>query len=188
VLKKAIVLLLLLAGLAAPVWAEPDETSGFLINDSVSMLDFGLYRLENAVNALRQELFIKFEPPYSSFVDYSWDENRIVIVLSYGNPGNPPIKEIKADIKTVVAALKKKFGVKPNGQPLQQGGSSTVADFFVHKGFNRKSMPPDMRQKIDRLVEIKVVFYVQNYSRYFECRNRLVGDSSDKIVCTGYLP
>jgi hypothetical protein len=109
-------------------------------------------------------------------------------VLSYGDPANPPVKEIKSGIKTVVAALKKKFGIAATGEPFQKGGFSSIADYFAHRGYSKKNMPQNLRSEIDKLVEIKIIFYVQNYSRYFECRNRLAGSSSEDITCTDYLP
>jgi hypothetical protein len=121
-------------------------------------------------------------------VDYDWDENKITIVLSYGDPGNPPVKEIKSEMKSVVAALKKNFGVAPTGEPFQKGGFSSVGDHFTHRGYSKKNMPQNLKREIDNMVEIKIIFYVQNYSRYFECRNRLVGSSSETITCTDYLP
>ena len=178
----------LLAAFVPQAQAEPNESANFLINDSVSLLDFGIYKLENEIKGFRNDLTIRFQPPHSSFVDYDWDENKIVIVLSYGDPGNPPIKEIKSEIKVVVAALKKKFGVGPTGEPFQKGGFSSIGDYFSHRGYTKKNMPQNLRREIDNLVEIKIIFYVQNYSRYFECRNRLTGNSSGKNTCTDYLP
>ncbi|MEW6671311.1 MAG: hypothetical protein AB1427_06380 [Thermodesulfobacteriota bacterium] len=187
-MKILILIVSLLAAGATPSLAEPDEGASFLINDSVSMLDFGIYKLENEIRAIRNDLTIRFEPPYSAFVDYDWDKNKIMIVLSYGDPGDPPVKEIKSEITTVVAALKKKFGVTPAGDPFEKGGFSSIGDYFSHRGYTRKNTPRNLRRDIDKLVEIKILFYVQNYSRYFECRNRLVGSSSENIICTDYLP
>jgi len=84
--------------------------------------------------------------------------------------------------------LKKKFGIAATGEPFQKGGFSSIADYFSHRGYSKKNMPQNLRPEIDKLVEIKIIFYVQNYSRYFECRNRLAGSSSEDITCTDYLP
>ena len=187
-MKIAIMIGCLLAACLQQVRAEPNESAKFLINDAVSLMDFGIYKLETDIKGLRNDLTIRFQPPHSSFVDYDWDANKIVIVLSYGDPGNPPIKELKTEITSVVAALKKNFGVAPTGEPFQAGGFSSMGDYFSHRGYTKKNMPPNLRRDIDHLVEIKIIFYVQNYSRYFECRNRLVGNSSEEISCSGYLP
>lgn len=187
-MKIAAIIVCLLAVWVSQARTEPNESANFLINDSVSLLDFGLYKLENEIKRVQNDLTIRFQPPHSSFADYDWDENKIVIVLSYGDPGNPPVKEIKAEMKLIVAALKKNFGIAQTGEPFQKGGYGSVGDYFSHRGYTKKNMPQNLRREIEKLVEIKVVFYVQNYSRYFECRNRLVGSSSDEITCTGYLP
>lgn len=187
-MKNAVMAVCLLAAFVPQSQAEPNESANFLINDSVSLLDFGIYKLENEIKEFRNDLTIRFQPPHSSFVDYDWDENKITIVLSYGDPGNPPVKEIKSEIVSVVAALKKNFGVGPTGEPFQKGGFSRVGDYFSHRGYTKKNMPQHLKRDIDNMVEIKIIFYVQNYSRFFECRNRLVGSSSEKITCTDYLP
>ena len=187
-MKIAILTVCLLAAGLQQVQAEPNESAKFLIHDAVSLMDFGIYKLENDIKGLRDDLTIRFQPPHSSFVDYDWDANKIVIVLSYGDPGNPPIKELKTEIRSVVATLKKNFGIAPTGEPFQAGGFSSVGDYFSHRGYTKKNTPPNLRREIDHLVEIKIIFYVQNYSRYFECRNRLVGSSIEETRCTDYLP
>ena len=185
---QIIIVVSLLAAIVTQARAAPNASAHFLINDSVSLLDFGIYKLENEIKRFRDDLTVRFQPPYSSFVDYDWDENKMTIVLSYGDPGNPPIKDMKNDIKAVLAALKKNFGIGPTGEPFQKGGFSNIGDYFVHRNYTKKNMPQNLRRDIDNMIEIKIIFYVQNYSRYFECRNRLVGKSSDEITCTGYLP
>jgi hypothetical protein len=187
-MKYFIIIVCLLAASVQSLWAEPNETSTFLINDPISLLDFGMYKLENDIKSYRDDLPIKHQPPYSVFVDYDWDENKIFIVLSYGTPGNPLIKEIKNEIKKVLIILKRNFGVGPKGEPFQKGGFSSISDYFSHRGYTKKNIPQTFKKDIDQLMVFKVVYYVQNYSRYFECRNMLVGNSIDDIQCTDYLP
>lgn len=187
-MKIFLIIVCLLAASVQGLQAEPNETSTFLINDPISVLDFGMYKLEKDINAYRNDLPIKHQPPHSVFVDYDWDENKIFIVLSYGEPGNTPITEIKTEIKKILTVLKRNFGVNIKGEPFQKNGFSTIAEYFSHRGYTKKNIPQNFKKDIDQMVVFKVVYYVQNYSRYFECRNMLVGNSIEGIQCTDYLP
>jgi len=168
--------------------AEPDAAARFLMNDSVSLLDFGIYRLENDIRANRDRLTINHKPPDTVFVDYNWDENRIVIGLSYGVSGNPPQKEIRPEIKTVFETMRANFGIDPKGSTHRQAAASRLPEYFSHRAYVSKNRPPALENEIDRMTQLKVIYHVQNYSRYFECVSMLVDQGPDEMNCTDYLP
>ena len=116
-MKKIIISVLLLMLLVPNAHADPNTAAQFLINDPVSLLDFGIYKLENEIKVHRNALVIKHKPPHMVFVDYNWEENKIEIKLSYGDVGNPLIAEIKKEIVSILGALKKILGVSPAGKP-----------------------------------------------------------------------
>lgn len=186
-MKKSILPVLLLLLWIQNVFADPNKTAQFLMNDPISLLDFGSYKLENEIKVHRNSLVIKHNPPHTVFVDYNWEENKIEIKLSYGDVGNPPKAEIKKEIIAIVGALKKILGVTPAGKTYHKDGFSSVPEFFSHKGYISKDRPKDVEKEIDLLVEFKVVYYVQNYSRYFECRNPLMSDSAKGLICSDYI-
>lgn len=185
--KRTIFLLVLLLGFARHLPAEPDATARFLMNDPITLMDFGIYRLENDIKAFQNALKIKQQKPHTVLVDYFWDENRIKIILSYGDTLNPPKKEIEIEIGKVVRLLKQKFGVDAAGKIRHASGYSGIAEYFSHKSYVSQNRPPNLEKDIDKMIEIRVVYYVQNYTRYFECRNKLVGEPADKIICSDYL-
>lgn len=167
--------------------ADPNTTAQFLMNDPVSLLDFGIYRLENEIKIHRDTLVIKHKPPHTVFVDYNWEENKIEIKLAYGDVSNPPMAEIKKEIITILGALKKILGVSPTGKAYHKDGFSNVPEYFSHKGYISQNRPQNVEKEIDQLVEFKVVYYVQNYSRYFECKNSLISDSAKGLTCSDYI-
>jgi hypothetical protein len=186
-MKKIINSVLLLMLLVPNAYADPNTTAQFLMDDPVSLLDFGVYKLENEIKVHRKALVIKRQPPHTVFVDYNWEENKIEIKLAYGDVGNPPIAEIKREIITILGTLKKILGVSPAGKAYHKDGFSSVPEYFSHKGYISKNKPKNVEKEIDQLVEFKVVYYVQNYSRYFECKNSLISDSAKELTCSNYI-
>ena len=84
--------------------AEPDSTIKYLIDEPVSMLDYGIARMERMI-----------PPPVNGnvSVSYSWEENRIIISVYFiphrQDPYNPPYKdkeEAKNKIKEYLKKLK----------------------------------------------------------------------------------
>ena len=41
-----------------------------------------------------------------------------------------------------------------------------------------------LENEIDRMIEICVIYSIQNFTRIFQCRHRLTGSNIDKAVCT----
>ena len=141
-MKPIRIALILLVACVGTAVAEPDDAVRFLMNDPVSLLDFGIYRLENDIRAERGRLLIVHEPPETVFVDYSWDENRIVIGLAYGVSGNPPKKKIQREIKTVFQTLKAKFRVDPKGRVFPREALSGLPEYFSHRTYVSKKQTP----------------------------------------------
>jgi len=174
-----------LVALAQIAQAEPGQSAKFLMNEPTSLLDFGIYKLENHIRSYKDTLRIKHQPPDSVFVDYNWDKNRIIIGLSYGEAGKPRIEEIKNEIQAAINALKGRYGVGADGKLLHKGLYSGISEYFSHKGYQSKGRPEGLEKEIDQMVELKVVYHIQNYSRYFECSSMFLGD---ELICSGYLP
>ncbi len=183
-MKALYIMIFFLLGWVHPVQAEPNPSARFLMNEPVSLLDFGIYKLEKDIKGLQKDLTIHYTDPFDISVDYKWDENRIVIQLTYGYEGNPPRKTLQVGIKNVFRLVKSFLGVNPKGEVYHKRGNSKVADYFSHKGYIVKNRPKVLEKEIDKMIEVRVTYSVQNYSRIFECKNMLVGSSIDELVCT----
>lgn len=184
IMKKLIAISTFLMLFAQTVWAEPTESAHFLMNEPVSLMDLGIYRLEKDIKGLQKDLVVNHTAPFDVSVNYRWDENEITIQLTYGYEGNPPKKIIQIGIKKVFQQLKGFLGVSEKGQVYHKRGFSKVSDYFSHEGYVIKNRPKDLEKEIDRMIELKVIYSIQNFSRIFECKNMLVGSSIDKIVCS----
>ena len=100
------------------------------MNEPVSLLDFGIYKLEKDIKEYQKDLEINYTAPFDASVDYNWDENTIVIQLTYGYEGNPPQKIIRAGIKKVFQLVKSFFGVNTKGEVYHKRGFSKVSESF----------------------------------------------------------
>jgi hypothetical protein len=183
-MKKRFTVLIFLLLYAQTAQAEPSPTTHFLMNEPASLLDLGIYKLEKDIKGLQKDLVVNHTTPFDISVDYNWDENRIAIQMTYGYEGNPPKKIIRIGIKKVFQRLKGFLGVDPQGKVYHKRGFSKVSDYFSHEGYVIKNRPKDLEKEIDQIVELKVIYSVQNFSRLSECKNMLVGRRVSEIVCT----
>ena len=51
-MKNFLILFIVLAAFVQDVWAEPTESAHFLMNEPVSLMDLGIYKLEKKLNPL----------------------------------------------------------------------------------------------------------------------------------------
>ena len=183
-MKKLFGVLLLLLIFVQNSAAEPTPSAHFLMNEPVSLMDLGIYKLEKDIKGLQDKLTVNHTAPFNVSVDYNWDENKIAIQLTYGYEGNPPKKIIQNGIKKVFQVVKGFLGVNAQGKVYHKSGFSKVSEYFSHEGYVIKDRPKYIEKEIDQIVELKVIYSIQNFSRIFECKNMLVGRAFNEIVCT----
>jgi len=120
--------------------AGPDETTQHLMNDTASMLDFGLLRLN-----------LKLEADNLGTASYNWEENRIQISLFSLEKGTVESAEI--DCANWIDAVRVKAGIDLDaGQ--SKTGSSSFANLFTHYGFERRSVMEGLQGKIDKIITL----------------------------------
>jgi len=183
-MKKLLVLFMLFTALAPDAGAEPNEAAKFLINEPVSLLDFGIYRLEKDLNGLKRNLAVHHALPFDITVNYDWEKNKIIIQLTYGFEGNPPPKTIRNGVRNVLKQIRGFLGVDSKGKVYHKRGFSKAADYFSHEGYLIKNRPAALEQHIDQMTVLSVIYSVQNYSRIFECRQTLTASRVDQTVCS----
>ena len=167
-MKKCIPIVMFLLFMATGISkAEPTPTISYLMNTPVSMLDFGIYRLENFligdVSNLAIPLGSEIKPDIQ--VAYLYNSNRIQIIFSYGLLLERNIKQIeKIDLKTEIAKLIKQIKFMyffldfETGKP-RQGCCSSIDRFFSHQGYGLKGEPKNLNKELDEITEIYVGFF-----------------------------
>ena len=149
IMAKPLILSVLIILLFVPsVNAEPTNTIKYLMNEPVSMLDWG-------IKCLNENLKVN---PYSShplqinkiFPDarafYNWDLNRITITLTYFDPDNsiPDMEEDK---------LKKIVKEKTNIFKLRV--KNLLLNCFTHSGYQSQNHPVNLTEEIQKVVSIE---------------------------------
>ena len=183
-MRNFLVLFIVLAAFVQDAGAEPTESANFLMNEPVSLLDFGIYKLEKDLKGLGKDLAINYSTPFDISVRYDWEKNKIVIQFTYGYERNPPPKTILIGVQKVLKQIKGFLGVDPKGKVYHKRGFSKVADYFSHQGYLTQNRPKELEKEIDQMIELSVIYSIQNFSRIFECRHMLTDSRIDKVVCT----
>ncbi|MEE9117701.1 MAG: hypothetical protein V3U02_03765 [Calditrichia bacterium] len=128
--------------------AEPTPTVSYLMNEPASMLDLGLMRLERLMNEMNLDLSVDNNIPSDMSASYDLDSNKIVIIITYNtyikHDKNPP-KDIKKSVTSMVNNFKLIF--------------ASIGPFFKHTGYTIKNEPENLLEEIDKITEIKVVFW-----------------------------
>jgi hypothetical protein len=109
--------------------AGPDEITQPLMNDTVSMLDFGIFRLQNKIDVL--------EDLPLTYVGFDWERNLIVI-SGWINEGQRPASDFHSTCVDWFARVRMQAGVDPaSGKLYEILSYSHFADLFSHFGFER---------------------------------------------------
>jgi hypothetical protein len=157
----ATIIFLLLSGICN---AEPDSTIKYLMNEPVSMLDFGLYRMDRYL-----EIYFKVKgnppPELWHIVHYRWDENRIIVACNISLPTKRTMTK-----KDAMAAARDLVG------DIRHALNSPYTKFFSHYDFSRSTEPKKIAEKLIQLVEIRIaVYHTDGGSGYIQCTAPLRG-------------
>lgn len=123
--------------------AGPDEITQWLMRDPMSMMDYGIMRINTMINA---------EPnPITGTVGFDFDTNRIEIAR-YGITGNV---QVSAELsEAACASWIDKIRLTAlidlaTGKPYLE--TSYFAQMFSHEGYTRGAEPKDLYTRVDPL-------------------------------------
>ncbi len=159
-MKKLSTILVGLFVAANQAIAGPDTISNHLMSDPVSMLDFGMYRMELRLGS-------------TAYVRYDWDDDEIVIFnVVFGFDGSVSDAEVKC--KRWVDEVRGMAGII-DGEPFLE--NSFFADLFAHLAFDRKSAPDNLLLEIDKKFDLnmKVNFAMSAGGSQITCTGPLIG-------------
>lgn len=127
--------------LPARLFAGPDETTQYLMNDSASMLDLGMLTLN-----------LRLSQNKLGYASYDWDANRIRIKYLLFQELND--EEAEEACAAWVQRVRVYAGINiKTGQPALE--TSSFAELFTHYGFQRKSEIDNLRHNIDKMVTLQ---------------------------------
>lgn len=151
--RLALLLLTLCCG--KTVLAEPSSDISTLMNRQISLLDWGLFRLEQSLN----------ETDHDVFVSYGWDENEITI----GTISDPHSKIESMEIaKRDCDEIFSDFDAKLLIWDGEDFSFCQICNFFTHNGYTA----PGLKEAADSLKQR--VFY-QAWRGQYSCKRKLYG-------------
>lgn len=132
----------------APVLhAEPGPVGQWLMDEPVSLWDFGMLGLREYLNGW------KGKHPLASMAhgaNYEWDRNRIVIFVWTEE------KFDKSRCKDIITELRKSGGITEQSTFLKEYviTNSIYANYF-DRGFRTGNEPKDYLKRLDQIIEVK---------------------------------
>ena len=140
------------------VLAEPSNDISKLMNRQISLLDWGLFRLEQRLN----------ETDYDVFVTYSWDENEITIgTISDGNRKIESMETAKRDCDEIFSDFDDKLFIF-DGKDFS---FCYICDFFTHNGYTA----PGLKEAAETL---KQRVYYRAWRGQYSCKRKLYGTAT----------
>jgi hypothetical protein len=158
---EKIIYLVLFTLLSSSSNAEPSSTIRYLINEPMSMLDWGLYRIQLDLNRIRSLTpSPESESPSDHEVRYDWDENRIEISANI-YPSHQYVMDTGIDdiCRDAFWLLKSLFDW--NREPIFRA-TDGVAGFFEHTDYLDKAEPPSKQRDIEVITFFKVTVITNN--------------------------
>lgn len=147
---QAVALLLLLTPAAQ---AEPNRVPSWLMNEPMSLWDWGIYRTDKRMQEIKELPSLFKAKFFSGSATYDWDENRIKLFAMFVGESTEAgcIEHIK---KTKGAFLMYKW--EPKEQIVQ--APNTMASLFSHEGgYQSKGQPKDMGEQLASITVMEVM-------------------------------
>ncbi len=147
---KKVLLLALLASGPYSLSAGPDSASNYFINNSPSLLDFGIFRLERAIQ----------EAWDAARVIYDWDEDKIVVIYNQFKPteGTWVPSLSSEDCREFISLIRAQAGFL-DGKPWGAARHSFFSEYFTHEGYVSGNKDDHDKRLVELDKKFKLVCY-----------------------------
>jgi hypothetical protein len=155
-------------------YAEPSSVVEYLMDDPVTMLDWGLYRVEERTSSMQFKNLVNS----NSFAYYSWNKNRITVGFGvYPSNGSLPANLAEETCEAVTMEVRNRFGTNTKKSFREVVG---IAKFFDHAGFEHNDKPAKFMQEIENITNINVAVFASKMdsldgSPAVRCESPLMG-------------
>jgi hypothetical protein len=150
--------------------AEPSSKIQYLMDEPVSMLDWGMIWIDESLKGTLAEYRT------STITYYDWNENRIIISLSeLGSTIGVTSKEkAKEKCRTIVSSIRTFLGInEKDGKPYSE--KSNLYSYFSHSGFQR-SQPEGLYEELDNITVIRIMIFIEGVGEPVKCEAPLLGN------------
>ena len=127
-------------------YAQPDSTVKYLMDETVTMFDFGLYQLEQQLDKTVDKQLV-----WITKTNYNWQENRVEMLFITHNMANI---QTRADMQKACQGLVDQIRTLVDGALLKR--------VFSHRGFTKSTAPKDIGSSIAELSHIIVHGYYKD--------------------------
>lgn len=168
---------------------EPGPTITYLMNEHLTMLDWGMFKLQQRLTELGDNLRspsskrdsepIINQPPLT-IINYDWDSNRLKIQVLLFKEEFKTKQKAENWCTSVIHCIKGDLGIDPKtGKPsrFMISGTSNLLIYFTHIGFQGKLEPEGLGTELDKITEISVsTRYLEGKEkRVLRCESPLLG-------------
>ena len=178
--RYAVLTLLFLLAVSKSCFAEPSSTTRYLMDEPVSLMDFGLFTLQQHLSTIGDG-----DPYVNPIIDYDWDLNKIRIYVWHTGHEFKTRNEAKDWGSSIICEIRKLLGIDCSTvKPLVLTGSSLVFQYFSHRGHKFSAQTKNLGREVDKIVEIVIGAYwgkSEDSKGFLRCEVPLLGT---EIVCS----
>ncbi|NQW26593.1 MAG: hypothetical protein HQ474_01665 [Flammeovirgaceae bacterium] len=179
-MKRLLIALIVCFGFTGNVKAEPSFAIKSLMNEPLSLFDFGLYKLDKKIqNLLMHPNFDIEEERGSAFVSYDLDENIIGIFISFHSvkkATNIICNGVWEFAHSNLGYNRYYTGGKSSLPYHKKIVTSNYIKMFSHSGWQNKNLPKNYVEKIVDIIKINVSLRHPDGSTYKKCSGMLTDD------------
>lgn len=148
---------LLLMAVSVISHAEPTKTTSWLIDEPMSLFDWGIYRADKKISDLKIVSHMFTAQFLSGSAEYEWDTNRIrlqVLLLGKGTEA-----ECLKNLKTAKGGF---LDFKWEEKEQLRAAPSVFGALFSHEGgYKSKTAPADIGEEIAKISTLEVSILVK---------------------------
>jgi hypothetical protein len=174
--RRNLALSLLVATTPVSAFAEPAPATTWLMNEPMSIWDWGIFRLQGRVDNMKEvQSLLRDAKWFFGDVEYDWDANRIKIQIALDSSA--------LTSKSCIENMRQAKAVLTNytfeASKQREAAIAMIAGTFSHAGgYQSKNEPKKLAEEIARLVQIEVQLHTKDsqgvYHRKVQCRSDLL--------------
>jgi hypothetical protein len=158
--------------------AEPSASVQYLMGESVSLFEWGMFRLQSRAERFHWDRDVDLLQGHSAKVDYDWQKNELRIEITayprYRNLQKTTAKEVCGSL---MRQVKGQFGVTPGTEFLRE--ILGVGTFFHHQYFERSNAPDKLDADLEAITTLEVGVYASKtdqapFQNLVSCSSELV--------------
>ncbi|MFH1690289.1 MAG: hypothetical protein ABIE42_08635 [Candidatus Eisenbacteria bacterium] len=154
--------------------AEPTPTVSRLMDASVSMLDWGIYRAQEYMNTQLETFTGRGSSPV--FGRYDGDSNRITFRIDGLTREEKSDSERRTWCEFLLREARSILGINPDTGRPTAGFHGYCAEFFSHTGYSTPDDQSDLGEQLDRIVRFEITVGSGLMAKdYLRCTAPLLG-------------